>query len=208
MRVERLEPGARDPSKVRLEFDDGTHMTIPATLAADWQLYKGRELDAAQAEAFQAAVRQSNARQRAVRIVSAAPVSRRELESRLVQKGEDREAAADAVRWLEELGALDDLDMAKRVARQSAAKGYGKSRIRQILYQKGIPRELWDEALADLPEPDDAIDTFLQQRLRGQWPDQKTLQKTTQALVRRGHTWEDIRRALARYRENLELEEE
>jgi regulatory protein len=204
MKIVKLEPTVRDPSRVRLTFDEGPGLTVPATLVADHCLYTGKVLDETEAADLQQAVRKANARQRAVRIVSATSVSRRELESRLIRKGEDADDAREAVQWLEDLGAVNDGDMARRVARQAAAKGYGKSRIRQVLYQKGIPRDLWDQALEDLPEPDDAIDRFLSQRLRGQWPDEKTLKKTTDALCRRGHSWEDIRRALSRYKENLE----
>ncbi len=208
MKLEKLEPSPRDPSRITLTFENGARLQAPSAVVADWSLYPGKLLDASELEALQQAVRQSNARQRAVRIVSASAVSRQELERRLVRKGEDAEDAAEAAQWLEELGAVNDYDLAMRVARQAAAKGYGKSRIRQILYQKGIPRDYWEEALAALPEPDDAIDQFLYRRLQGQWPDEKTLKKTTDALCRRGHSWEDIRRALTRYRENLELEEE
>ena len=43
----------------------------------------------------------------------------------------------------------------------------GKSRIKNILFEKGIPQELWEEALAELPEMDDAIDRFLLRRWQG-----------------------------------------
>lgn len=208
MRLERLEALTRDPSRVRLRFADGTGLLAPATLVADLGLYAGRELDDRELEDLRQAVRKAGARQRAVRIVSATAVSRRELENRLVRKGEDAADAAEAVQWLEDLGALDDREMARRVARQAAAKGYGPSRIRQQLYQKGIPRDLWDEAMEDLPAPDDAIDRFLSQRLGETWPDDKTLKKTTDALVRRGHGWEDIRGGLERFRERLLESEE
>ena len=207
MKLERMDPLPRDPARVQLQFADGTQLRTTVTLAADFGLYAGRDLDESELAALQLAVRKAGARQRAVRIVSAAAVSEAELEKRLIQKGEDPEDAAEAVRWLQDLGAVNDRELAGRVARQAAAKGYGPARIRQALYQKGIPRALWDEAMADLPEPDDAIDRFLQQRLGGTWPDRKTLQKTTDALVRRGHSREDIRSALARYRESLEASE-
>ena len=31
---------------------------------------------------------------------------------------------------------------------EGAARGYGRARVRQMLYEKGIGRDLWDEALA------------------------------------------------------------
>ena len=82
------------------------------------------------------------------------------------------------------------------------------SGIRQKLYEKRVPRELWDEALAEIPPQDDAIDTFLQRRFRGKTPDRLECKRATDALLRRGHSWEDIRRALSRYASEEEFFEE
>ena len=103
----------------------------------------------------------------------------------------------------EALGALDDEKTARLLVQRGAAKGYGRARIRQELQQKGIPKDLWEQALAELPEPDGAIDRFLQQKLRGSWSDEKTRKKVTDALYRRGHRWSDIQAAWQRYREGV-----
>ena len=64
-----------------------------------------------------------------------------------------------------------------------------------------------DDALADLPEMDDAIDRFLARRWQGKDPDDKEVKRTVDALIRRGHSWKDIQAGLRRYRADLELEE-
>ena len=61
-----------------------------------------------------------------------------------------------------------------------------------------MAREYWDAALADYPDMSEAIDRFIAQRLRGEKPDQKQLKQLTDALYRRGHSWEDIRSGLRR----------
>lgn len=68
-----------------------------------------------------------------------------------------------------------------------------------MLYAKHIPRELWDEALAELPEQDDAIDAFLQKRFRGRQPTARRSAAQQTRCCARGHAWGDIRRALERY---------
>ena len=128
---------------------------------------------------------------------------RAELEHRLRQKGESPENARQAVEWLDGLSLLDDEAAARQIVRSGTAKGYGAARIRQMLYAKHIPRELWDEALAELPEQDDAIDAFLQKRFRGRQPDRTEIRRAADALLRRGHAWGDIRRALERYDPDL-----
>lgn len=68
----------------------------------------------------------------------------------------------------------------------------------------GWPRDLWEDALAQLPDPEEAIDKFLAAKLRGKTPDRATLQRLSAALQRRGFQWQDIRPALARLDRDME----
>lgn len=192
-------------SRVTLWFDDGAKMTVSAGVVVREGLYSGMALEEEALARLMDSARQASARDRAVRIVSAAGVSEQELKRRLVRRGERPEDAGKAADWLREIGVLDDAAMAKRVAARCVEKGYGAARIRQELYQKGIPAEYWEEALEGVPDMSDAIDGFLRRRLRGQPPDQKELKRVTDALLRRGHSWNDIRSALNRYQDGLDL---
>ena len=130
-------------------------------------------------------------------------LSAKMLRDKLLAKGHDEEAADYALAWLTERSLLNDMLFAESVVRGYTRKGYGAARIRQMLYAKHIPRGLWDEALAELPEQDDAIDAFLQKRFRGRQPDRTEIRRAADALLRRGHAWGDIRRALERYDSDL-----
>ena len=59
------------------------------------------------------------------------------------------------------------------LARHCADLGYGPQRVREKLYEKGVPRELWDDAPDTLPDPAGQIDRFLVSKLRGRVPDEK-----------------------------------
>lgn len=204
MRLEKIEATAsRD--RVKLCFDDETCFRVPVSVVADLGLSAGMEMTEEDLTRIQECAGQASAKLRAVRIIAASGVSERELRRRLVQKGESPDHADRAVEWLSELNLLDDREAARQIVERGAAKGYGRARIRQMLYEKGIGRDLWDEALAALPEPDGAIDRYLSAHLSRE-PDQKELKKITDALLRRGHSWEDIRAGLQRHR--LSLEEE
>ena len=111
-----------------------------------------------------------------------------------------REAAEAAADWLEGLGYLDDGQYARAVAEHCAAKGYGPGRIREELYRRGVPRDCWDGALEGLSGPEEAIDAFLQKKLRGaELSDPKVRRRAADALARRGYRWEDISAGLRRY---------
>mgnify|MGYP002735479313 FL=1 len=193
--------------RVKLLFDDDTVLKTQPYLIADLGLYSGMELSESDYQALLAAAGKASAKARAVRIVAAAGVSEKELQKRLVQKGEDTQDAEEAVGWLKELHLLDDRETARQLAAGAARKGYGRARIKNILYEKGIPQEYWADALDTVPEMDDAIDRFLARRWQGTDPDEKEIKKAVDALIRRGHSWKDIQSGLRRYRADLELEE-
>ena len=138
---------------------------------------------------------QMSAKMRAVRIVSAASVSRRDLEARLVRKGEDPQQAKEAVAWMEDLHLVDDRATAEQVVSSCISKGYGLMRAKQALYEKRIPKEYWDEALADYPDQTEKITAFLKSRLDAD-SDEKQVRRAVDALIRRGHNYGTIRRAL------------
>ena len=193
--------------RVKLVFDDDSVLKTQPYLLADFGLYSGMELTEEDYQALLAAAGKASAKARAVRIVAAAGVSEKELQKRLVRKGEKAADAQEAVGWLKELHLLDDRETARQLVTSAVSKGYGRARIKNILYEKGIPQEYWADALDTVPEMDDAIDRFLARRWQGTAPDEKEIKKAVDALIRRGHSWKDIQSGLRRYRADLELEE-
>ena len=187
-------------------LSDGTVVKTQDYVIADLGLFPGAELGEEQLREFLAAAGLASAKNRAVRIVSASGVSKKELERRLTQKGETAQDARAAVQWLSELELLDDAKTAEQLVRSAVHKGYGKARIKQILYEKRIPEEFWEDALSQMPDMDGAVDKFLSQRLKGRDPDQKELKRTIDALLRRGHSWSDIRAGLQRYSASLDAD--
>ena len=171
----------------------------------DFRLYSGVEIEDLDA------VREHNSRysakMRAVRIISASSVSKRDLENRLVRKGESEEQAKEAVQWLSELKLVDDAATAKQVVDSCVRKGYGIARAKQALYEKQIPKSLWEEALVDYPDQTERIADFLRSRLR--YPDDpKQVRRAVDAALRRGHSYGDVKRALERIGTESEFEEE
>ena len=195
MKVESLKTSPDRAGRYWVTFDDGSKMGLYRQTVEDFALYSGKELDEQEAEALRTAAGQMSAKMRAVRIVSAASVSRRDLESRLVRKGEDPQQAKEAVAWMEDLHLVDDRATAEQVVSSCISKGYGLMRAKQALYEKRIPKEYWDEALADYPDQTEKITAFLKSRLDAD-SDEKQVRRAVDALIRRGHSYGTIRRAL------------
>ena len=202
MKLEKLEP-LDSPNYLRLIFEDGKRLKAPAFKVVELGLTPGAEVTPEVFLALENAQSLASCKERAVRILTASGLSKKELQKRLVQKGESEEDAEAAVAWLEELHLIDDLETAKQLVRSACLRGYGAARAKSILYEKGIPKELWEE----LPEMDGAIDTFLRRKLDGRTLDAKQIKKTVDALLRRGHSYHDIQAGLRRYEASLSLEQ-
>ena len=181
--------------RYRVVLEDDSVMRLYRQTVEDFGLYAGLELTEAEFSRLQEAAGEMSAKMRAVRIVAASSVSKRDLEHRLVQKGENPDQAKAAVDWMSEMSLLDDRKTAEQVVSRCISKGYGRARAKQALYEKRIPKEYWEEALADYPDQTDKIMDFLESRL-GDSPIDKDVKRAVDALLRRGHSYGAIRHAM------------
>lgn len=193
MRIERIEASRHKSGRVLVFLEDGACLKITEQELLDFGLRSGDELDKATLKKLREAAGISNVKVTAADLVGKRAMSRRDLERKLREKGASEAEARYAGEWLEAIGALDDADYAALLARHCAELGYGPARVREKLREKGIPRELWDDALDTLPDPAEQIDRFLARKLQGRAPDEKEKQRLSNALARRGFAWPDIR---------------
>lgn len=178
-----------------MQFDNGESLRLYRQTVEDFGLYTGMELSQESYDRLQAAASEMSAKMRAVRIISATNISKKDLESRLIQKGEKPAQARQAIGWLEEMQLLDDAKTAEQIVHSCISKGYGLARAKQALYEKRIPKALWDDALSDYPDQSERIVSFLKARLPDPG-DAKATKKAMDALLRRGHSYGEIRAAL------------
>jgi len=193
------------PGRLTVVFEDESEVKSTLAVVSDLRLFAGRELDEEQMQELKLLSTRFIAREKSLEYISHRRMSCKELERKLLDKGHDEETAAYCVQWLLENRFLDDESYAGAVVRHYANKGFGPGRIRGELSRRGIDRELWDSALDEYPEDTSKIDKFISSRLTDP-EDREQLRKVSAALYRRGHSWEDIRRALRRF--NAECEEQ
>ncbi len=198
MRITRIENSKHVQERVLVYLEEGDPLRITQNELLQFGLYQGMDLSPDLVVQLQKTGRRSESRAAAARLASGRMLSRKELTDRLNRKGVDPDTAEETADWLEALGAVDDTAYAGVIARHYAAGGYGPGRVRQELQKRGIPRELWEDALSQLPDSADAIDGFLKKKLGGRTPDRAMLKKLSDALLRRGFSWNDIRPALNR----------
>lgn len=84
---------------------------------------------------------------RGLGLLSYADSSARRLAEKLRARGFDAEISAAAAEYLSSLGYIDEASQLEREVRRLADKGYGRARIRQELFRKGISGDILSERL-------------------------------------------------------------
>ena len=186
-----------------VSLDGGEEIKTSLGAVTEMRLYTGRELDEEQLSRLKYLSDRDRARAKGLELISRRMLSVKELEQKLVQKDISEEAAHDCALWLEENRFLDDEAYASALARHYSAKGYGAGRLKHELSRRGVERELWDEAIKQMPENTDKIDRFIAARLKDS-SDREQINKVSAALFRRGFSWEEIRQALRRFNADTE----
>jgi len=198
MRIERIEASKHKRGRVLVFLEDGACLKITEQELLDFGLRSGDELDETALQKLKESAGVSNVKATAADLIGKRAMSRHDLERKLREKGASEADARYAAEWLEAIGAINDADYAALLARHCAGRGYGPARVREKLREKGVPRELWDEALEQLPDSAGEIDRFLESKLRGKVPDEKEKKRLSDALLRRGFSWSDVKAGLNR----------
>lgn len=218
MIIAKLEPSKHVQERWLVWLEDGSLIRVTENEVVSFALYEGMEISDGLYDQLVEKAGRSEARGKALDLIAAKPMSRRELVEKLTARrpktrdGRERppfatqEQAQEAADWLEELGYLNDREYGKTVVRHYSAKGYGERKLRDELFRRGVPRPYWEEALLEAQGPEEGVDAFLRSRFKGKAPDQKELKRASDALARRGYRWEEIREGLNRYGAGIEEE--
>lgn len=200
MRISKLAPSQRKQGRWLVWLDSGDLLRLGESEVVAFALYAGMELEEETLAALKKAAGTAQYKEYALNALSARPMSCQELRQKLEGKGCATEQAGEITGRLAELGYLNDADYARTVVKHYTAKGYGPYKIREELHRRGVPREFWEEALAQREDPADALDAFIERKLgRMENPDRKDLKRVSDALARRGYAWSEISAALRRF---------
>ena len=198
MRIERIEASKHKRGRVLVFLEGGVLLKVTEQELLDFGLRRGDELDEETLERLKKASGVSDTKATAADLIGRKAMSRRDLERKLREKGANEAEARYAAQWLEAIGAIDDAAYAAALVRHCASRGYGPARIREKLYEKGVPRELWEEAMEEAPDNESQIERFLDSKLRGRMIDEKEKKRLVDGLLRRGYPWSDVKRVMSR----------
>lgn len=208
MKIEKIEKSKHKQERILVYLEGGDLLRITENELLHFGLYAGLDIDGETVVELQKAAAHSETRVRAANMISTRPLSKKELFRKLRDKGASEADAADAADWLEGIGALSDAAYAAMLVRHYSAMGYGMAKLRDELYRRGVPKELWDEAIAQAPDAEAVIEKVIAQKTKGAAPDEKERRKLFDLLLRRGFSRQDVKNALNRLGETIEEESE
>ncbi len=204
MQIEEVKKSQRKKGRFLVKLESGDVLRLTEEELLRFSLRPGLELDGETLEALRASARASSARAAAANMIGSRALSKSELTRRLVKKGSEEADAKAAADWLEDIGAVDDAGYAAALVRHYGGKGYGPARVREELRRRGVDRELWDQAMEEMPEAADVLDELIRKKCRGELADPREKKRISDALLRRGFSWGDVRAAMGRYTEMME----
>lgn len=205
MKILEVKPSTRKKGRILVKLDDGTLLRVSEQEVLEYTLYAGKEISVEEAKELEESGISSFLKNKALNYISRKMVSRRDLEKKILEWDGNPEEVEEICQRFEELGLINDEHYARVLAENYHRKGYGLKRIQQEFYKHGVPRELWEDALAveEIQDSQEAIDKFILQKCKGEKPDQKEMKRVSDALARRGFGWSEIRSGFLRYEEEL-----
>lgn len=195
----------------RLSFDDAAPMKVRLKHFKALPLAAGDEVDAEEYAARVAEAQRADAYEAALNSLDLCARTREELRRSLLARGFVSGAVEATLDRLADSGLVDDRRYAERAVEVSAARPVGVYAVRRKLRAKGVAEEDAEAALVALDDEQQAqaAQAAARSLLRryAQLPAREGRAKLSQALARRGFSWEAVRAAVDKVWEADEWDE-
>lgn len=208
MKVTKIEK--KSQTRYTVEVDGEYFYILDQEILENNRIQVGSQVDEALLEDLKLQAEQRKARERAYHLLSYRDHSSVELYRKLCTSVSP-EIAAQTVSKMQELGLLNDEQYALRLAEYGLnTKLWSQRKCLFEMQKKGISKQMAEEALAQCQvEPYDQIFALLEQKYwRKLDGDPKNDRRVTDALVRMGYSYGEIRRALEDYKTENGIEKD
>lgn len=187
------------------EFSFGVHEDT----LVKFKLAKGMELDNDFIEQILKEEEQNKANNYALRLLSYRMRSKKEIITKMHDKGYENNIIDRTISYLNQYGYINDREYALSYIKDSMSlKKLGHHRIKAELFQKGISKDLIEEALSQLKDNDEEYEHALElaeKKLNGSYKnDDRVAQyrKIGSFLQRKGYSYDIITKILNRLLKN------
>lgn len=201
-----FKPGKQN--KVHIYVDGEYRMTADNDFVLTCGYGENSEIDDEELADLEQAVSSRRAFLKACDLISRRDHSSGELLIKLRQKGFS-EGAESAIEKLTELGYIDDERFASSYAAElQRVKHFGKRRIEQELYRKGIDKSIISDVTDELDFDDSGLTDIIRKKYGRYLDSEKGVARAVNGLVRMGYSYGEIKKALEELNEEAEYEDE
>ncbi|MCM1363797.1 MAG: recombination regulator RecX [Faecalibacterium sp.] len=191
-------------NKVHIYVDCEYRMTVDRDFIAAARYYENCEINDEELAELEVQVSSRRAFNKAVDLLSRRDHASGELLVKLRQKGY-ADGAQEAIEKLTEYGYIDDWRFAENYAAElQRLKGFGKRRIEQELYKKGVSRDIISQVTDSIESDSDELADLLERKYGRYLDTEKGITKAINGLVRMGYGYSEIKAALEAVKCRLE----
>ncbi|MFI3116057.1 MAG: regulatory protein RecX [Clostridia bacterium] len=138
------------------------------------------------------------------RILSKKAYSRHEIEQKLIKFEYDEDVVQNVLIKLDEMKLIDDEDYAELLIEGYARRGYGRLRIKEELYKRGVPSDILKEKMLEYEVDFDIIIKYFERKLANRDLEYKEIEKAKAYVYRKGFTFDEVNSGYRFYKEMLE----
>lgn len=194
---------------VKVSFDNQKYFNFDSDFWGSLCLHEDDEIDE---QTLKNHLKESDyirAKARGMWFLDRADYSEKTLYEKIIAGGISQSAAARAISRIKELGLIDDVRLASRLAEQMSEANISKREAYAKLYQKGIPADVIKSVLEET-EFDEAsqVKAVINKKYRNKMCDKTQVQKVYAALIRKGFSYSAVRDAIKKYTSEIEDYEE
>ena len=201
--ITALEPQQRRKGRLNVFVDGQFVIGVGETVAADLGLRAGREITPERLREVAGAEEVHQATEAALTLLEVRARARREIETRLGQKGYDESVIAQVLEKLTRLQLVDDAQFAAQWvearSRTGGSRPMGKRRLTQELFGKGVAKEQIAEAVERVSDDQELAlaRAAARKKVRAVPTDRDALHAERRKLMgflqRRGFGWEAVK---------------
>lgn len=192
--------------KIHISIDGEYRLTVDEMYFASLYLKDGQEITDEEYLELESTVNIRRAYNCAVSLLSRRDHSEKELLRKLKEKG-FQQGAESAIERLKKSGYIDDERFCRMYVNElRRLKGYGKRRIEQELYLKGVSRDIIGEALEEISFDKSVLSDIIRRKYLSKMTDEKSKKRAVNALMRLGYSYSEIRDAINELDEEITCE--
>ena len=205
MKITDISSQKKNQDRVNIFLDGQFAFSLEAVDVLKFKLKIGMELTEKDVEKLSLESSFTKAMSKAMDIVSRKPVTQKELENKLFEKGYDELVVSVVINELSELGYINDHDYALLYIDYAREKCYGDKKIRYELSRKGVADNIINQVLSEKakPEGEELAQMILAKYGRIDTKDIKNKQRIVRFFLSRGFGFDDANDAIKCY-ENMD----